>query len=258
MLCNHAAHLLLIMRNRVLRGIGSAALVLALVACGSAPVGPGYYRVERGDTLSRIAVRNRTTVAALVRWNRLRDPNDLDVGQVLRVVPPNGSAPAERTAGDNEATMSGRGTAVPAPPSSSGVPPGGSNNYVAKPAPAGTSISLIWPAPGKVLQGFNGNNKGIDIAGNDGTPVVAAATGTVVYAGDRLRGYGMLLIVKHNADFLTAYAHNRTLLVKEGETVKQGQKIAEMGNTDADRMMLHFEVRYRGESVDPARYLPAR
>jgi lipoprotein YgeR len=254
---NIAAHLLLIMRNRVLRGIGCATLLLALVACGSAPVGPGYYRVERGDTLSHIAMRNRTSVAALVRWNHLRDPNDLDVGQVLRVVTPNGSAPAERTTGEGDASSSGRGAPVPTPPSSGGSP-GASNNYTTKPAPAGTSISLIWPAPGKVLQGFSGNNKGIDIAGNDGTPVVAAAAGTVVYAGDRLRGYGMLLIVKHNADFLTAYAHNRTLLVREGETVKQGQKIAEMGNTDADRMMLHFEVRYRGESVDPARYLPSR
>jgi lipoprotein YgeR len=228
-------------------------LVLVLAACGTAPVGAGYYRVERGDTLSRIAARNRTSVAALSRWNQLRDPNNLEVGQVLRVVPPNGSAPV-RT--ENSGTSSTGKSTTPRPAT---APGSSSGAYVAKPPPANASIALIWPASGQVIQGFGvGDNKGIDIAGTDGAPVVAAAAGTVVYAGDRLRGYGMLLIVKHNADFLTAYAHNRTLLVHEGDTVKQGQKIAEMGNTDADRMMLHFELRYRGTSIDPSRYLPRR
>jgi lipoprotein YgeR len=254
------------MTIRVLRGSASSVLVSVLVsvlaACGSAPVGAGYYRVERGDTLSRIAVRNRTSVAALARWNQLRDPNDLEVGQVLRVVPPKGSAPIRTgsAVGDASDATPDRGDNNRPPPSSassgaSANAPGGS----APKAPSNASISLIWPASGQVIHGFSaGSNKGIDIAGSDGAPVVAAAAGTVVYAGDRLRGYGMLLIVKHNADFLTAYAHNRALLVHEGDTVKQGQKIAEMGNTDTDRMMLHFELRYRGTSIDPSRYLPSR
>ena len=110
-----------------------------------------------------------------------------------------------------------------------------------------------------MVRNFDGrNSKGIDIVNAAGTPVVAAAGGTVVYAGNGLRGYGNLLIVKHNADYLTAYAHNRALFVKEGEAVSQGQKIAEMGDTDNDRVMLHFELRYQGRSVDPARDLPAR
>jgi murein DD-endopeptidase MepM/ murein hydrolase activator NlpD len=110
-----------------------------------------------------------------------------------------------------------------------------------------------------VVRGFDGNNsKGIDIANAAGTPVFAAASGTVVYASNGLRGYGNLLIIKHNADYLTAYAHNRSLLVKEGETVQQGQKIAEMGDSDNDRVMLHFELRYAGRSIDPARSLPPR
>ena len=247
------------MTTRVLRGIGYAACLFVLAACGSAPVGAGYYRVERGDTLSRIAARNRTSVAALARWNQLRDPNDLDVGQVLRVAPPKGSAPVRTdNAGGGGAPSPDRSQGNrPAPSSSSSSGASGSN--APKAPPSNVSIALIWPAAGQVIHGFSaGSNKGIDIAGSDGAPVVAAAAGTVVYAGDRLRGYGMLLIVKHNADFLTAYAHNRALLVHEGDTVKQGQKIAEMGNTDTDRMMLHFELRYRGTSIDPSRYLPPR
>lgn len=125
-------------------------------------------------------------------------------------------------------------------------------------APAST-ISLIWPAQGSVIRGFDGkNSKGVDISNAPGTQVVAAAAGTVVYAGNGLRGYGNLLIVKHNADFLTAYAHNRALLVKEGQSVTQGQPVAEMGDSDTDRVMLHFELRYKGSSIDPSRYLPAR
>lgn len=122
-----------------------------------------------------------------------------------------------------------------------------------------SSISLVWPAAGSVIRSFDGSkSKGIDIANTAGTPVIAAAAGTVVYAGNGLRGYGNLLIVKHDADFLTTYAHNRALLVKEGQTVAQGQKIAEMGDTDNDRVALHFELRYGGRSIDPARYLPSR
>ncbi|WP_175107776.1 peptidoglycan DD-metalloendopeptidase family protein [Pararobbsia alpina] len=245
------------MTIRVLRGIGCAALLCVLAACGSAPVGAGYYRVERGDTLSRIAARNRTSVAALSRWNQLRDPNDLEVGQVLRVVPPNGNAPVRTESGSGG--TSPEKSAGNRPPPSSGSSASASGAYAPKPPPSSVSISLIWPAAGRVVRGFSaGSNKGIDIAGSDGEPVVAAGAGTVVYAGDKLRGYGMLLIVKHNADFLTAYAHNRALLVHEGDTVRQGQKIAEMGNTDTDRMMLHFELRYRGTSIDPSRYLPPR
>jgi lipoprotein NlpD len=127
------------------------------------------------------------------------------------------------------------------------------------PAAPDDEIAWMWPARGAVLAAFDEvKNKGLDIAGALGDPVLAAADGRVVYVGAGLRGYGNLIIVKHNATYLTAYAHNQTLLVKEDQTVRRGQKIAEMGSSDADRVKLHFEVRRQGRPVDPARYLPPR
>ena len=129
-----------------------------------------------------------------------------------------------------------------------------------KPAPAGDdeAVEWSWPATGKVLAGFNdsGSAKGVDIAGNDGQPVYAAAPGKVVYSGAGLRGYGKLVIIKHNKTYLSAYAHNSQLLVKEGQVIAKGQKIAEMGSTDTDRVKLHFEIRKLGKPVDPLKYLP--
>ena len=120
-------------------------------------------------------------------------------------------------------------------------------------------MSWMWPAQGSVVAGFDeAKNKGLDIGGAAGDAVLAAADGRVVYVGASLRGYGNLIILKHNNTYLTAYAHNQVLLVKEDQTVRKGQKIAEMGNSDADRVKLHFEVRRQGKPVDPARYLPAR
>jgi lipoprotein NlpD len=119
-------------------------------------------------------------------------------------------------------------------------------------------LSWIWPAGGQVIGTFSGANKGIEIVGKAGDPVIATGNGKVVYSGTGLRGYGKLVIIKHNANFLSAYAHNRNILVKEGESVNQGQRIAEMGDTDADRVKLHFEVRRQGEPVDPLKYLPPR
>lgn len=128
-----------------------------------------------------------------------------------------------------------------------------------KPAAVDGDINWIWPSGGVVLAGFDEvKNKGVDIGGAVGDPVLAAADGRVVYVGAGLRGYGNLIILKHDNVFLTAYAHNQTLLVKEDQSVLKGQKIAEMGNSDADRVKLHFEVRRQGKPVDPIKYLPAR
>ena len=130
------------------------------------------------------------------------------------------------------------------------------------PSPSGDTgddhLDWTWPAKGKVVTGFSdtANLKGIDIAGKAGDPVYASAAGKVVYAGSGLRGYGKLIIIKHNKTYLSAYAHNREILVKEGQQVAQGQKIAEMGNTDTDQVKLHFEIRRLGKPMDPARYLP--
>jgi lipoprotein YgeR len=231
-----------------IRRFACATLVALLAACGSAPVGPGYYRVERGDTVSQIARSNRQSVQNIVRWNNLPNPNAIEVGQVLRVAPPAGTASAAAAA---PATGGTPRASRPATSAADDTP-------VPTAVPA-SSISLVWPASGSVIRGFDGrNSKGIDISNSAGTPVIAAAAGTVVYAGNGLRGYGNLLIIKHSGDYLTAYAHNQALLVKEGQTVTQGQQIAQMGSTDNDRVMLHFELRYQGRSIDPARDLPPR
>jgi lipoprotein NlpD len=129
----------------------------------------------------------------------------------------------------------------------------------AEAAVSGDEIAWIWPANGKTLANFSeGGSKGVDIAGKAGDPVIAAGDGKVVYSGTGLRGYGKLVIIKHNNLYLSAYAHNQSILVKEGQSVSKGQKIAEMGNTDADQVKLHFEVRRQGKPVDPLKYLPPR
>ncbi len=233
------------LRKKIMR-LACVPLAAALAACGSAPVAPGYYRVERGDTVTKIARSHRESVQSIVRWNNLAKPDSIEVGQVLRVVPPG--------------TQATSGAPVRTSPSAAAPATGSTAPSRAVPdAPPARGIALIWPTAGNVVHGFDGVTfKGIDIANAAGTPIVAAAPGTIVYAGNGLRGYGNLLIIKHDADFLTAYAHNRTLLVKEGDRVAQGQKIAEMGDTDNDRVALHFELRYGGKSIDPSRYLPPR
>ncbi|MFC5427208.1 peptidoglycan DD-metalloendopeptidase family protein [Paraburkholderia denitrificans] len=240
--------------KRIRRGIGQfacATLVALLAACGLPPVGPGFYRVESGDTVSKIARDNRQPVQNIVRWNGLSNPNAIEVGQVLRVAPPASTSTAAAPAA-TAATAPAPRASRPARPTAPDTPP----KPTAVPA---TSISLIWPTNGKVIRTFDGrDSKGIDIVNAAGTPVIAAAAGKVVYAGNGLRGYGNLLILKHNGDYLTAYAHNQALLVKEGQAVTQGQQIAQMGNSDNDRVMLHFELRYQGRSIDPARELPPR
>jgi lipoprotein NlpD len=139
--------------------------------------------------------------------------------------------------------------ARPSPPPASSPPLGGDDDR----------LDWAWPAKGRVITTFSetANLKGIDIAGAAGTPIVASAAGKVVYAGTGLRGYGLLVIIKHNDTYLSAYAHNRAIMVKEGDTVARGQKIAEMGNTDADQVKLHFEIRRLGKPMDPMRFLPA-
>jgi lipoprotein NlpD len=120
------------------------------------------------------------------------------------------------------------------------------------------AVSWMWPADGKVVATFDDSKKGIDIAGKSGQPVLAAGSGKVMYAGSGIRGYGNLVIVKHTSTLLSAYAHNKTISVKEGQTVTKGQKIAEMGDSDADAVKLHFEIRQQGKPVDPSKFLPSR
>lgn len=221
-----------------------------------APPPPGYYRVKPGDTLSRIAIENGQSDRDLVIWNNLANPNQIEVNQLLRVVPPGASGTS--TAGMSTTPIASGGVQGTTLGPTEGVVPAPSQRSASEVAPATSNgISLAWPARGPVLSGFDETkNKGIDIGGAAGDPVRAAAGGRVVYAGNGLRGYGNLLIVKDDATFLTAYAHNRALIVREGDTVTKGQKIAEMGNTDSVHVMLHFELRRDGKPVDPLKFLP--
>ena len=224
----------------------------------------GQHVVQRGETLYQIAFRYGWDWKELAAANRLREPFTIYPGQQISLG--SGRAPAVAAA---------RPAPQPAPTRSAGASPrtsqpARSNSQVAAPAaspaaPAST-VSLpanvagwAWPVQGPLLSRFQSNgslNKGIDIAGQLGQPVKAAASGAVVYAGRGLLGYGDMIIVKHDETYLSAYAHNSKLLVSEGDQVKVGQVIAEMGSSGTDRVKLHFEIRRKGQPVDPLSYLP--
>jgi lipoprotein NlpD len=241
------------------------------------------YTVQPGDMLTKIGLDTGQSWHDLARWNSLADPNHLEVGQVLRVIPPAGeSAPGTVVSTTTTTTAVPAATFKPLPPiankadakasgaasasapatvaAGSAVPlTGAAQPPVAAPRDNDDDLTWAWPAAGPVVAPFDdAKTKGLAIGGKAGDPVYAAADGRVVYAGSGLRGYGNLVIVKHNANYLTAYAHNQALLVKEDQIVKRGQKIAEMGSTDADRVQLHFEIRKQGKPVDPSRLLPSR
>src|SRR3990167_759286 len=238
---------------------------------------PGYYTVKPGDTLIRIGLDTGQSWKDLARWNSMDNPNLIEVGQVLRVAPPVAVAatPAVQDSGGVVTRPVSASSVAPAPVASApraaasngavmaapvaAVAPSPAPEPKPTPATGEDDIGFIWPASGPLLAGFDEvRNKGYDIGGKAGDPVLAAAEGRVVYAGAGVRSYGNLIILKHNNTFLTAYAHNQALLVKEDQSVRKGQKIAEMGSTDADRVKLHFEIRRQGKPVDPARFLPSR
>lgn len=206
--------------------------------------------VRAGQTLYRIATENGITARDLAEWNDVDPPYTIFPGQTLRLYPPaRGGAPGARTA---SAPPRAPGTATAAAPSR---PPANRR------APAASPFAWRWPVDGTLLSGYVAGDvtrQGIDIGNSEGAPVRAAADGVVVYSGSGLVGYGELVIVKHDDNWLSAYGHNRARMVNEGQTVKAGQQIAEMGHTGAARDMLHFEIRYNGKPVDPQAYLPKR
>lgn len=252
------------------------------------------YTVRKGDTMFLIAYLAGLDVKELAALNGMKEPYTLSVGQTLKVsngnkaqsnnqeCVPTAAKPVEPavtyTAGPNGTQYGSDGTVTGPIKAGVGTPNSNIPTAVAAGGVAATAgavamtesnttattatvsnINWQWPASGKVVQGFSnadGGNKGIDIAGSKGQAVNAAAAGRVVYAGNALRGYGNLIIIKHNDDFLSAYAHNDSLLVKDQQEVKAGQQIAKMGNTGTDSVKLHFEIRHKGKSVDPTRYLP--
>lgn len=232
----------------VLAGCGSRgtrAPVTDMSASVQQPV-TGTYTVRAGDTLYKIAQSNGTSVASLSRLNNITDPTQLRIGQVLRL--------------DGATPMPSQPAAVAsAPPSTTPAKP-----VTPPPATAAARandanvINWGWPATGKIIQGFNSNTKGIDIEGAPGDPVIAAADGKVMYAGNGVRGLGNLVLLGHSNGFITAYAHNQQLLVKTGDEIKKGARIALLGQTDTTSPRLHFEIRRRGTPVNPLSYLPAR
>ena len=243
-----------------------------------------FYTVKKGDTLYSIALEHGLPYRDVAAWNAIENPALIRVGQQLRVAPPEGIAVARPVTVPAAVEARPLGTAAAVPANTEvrkREPRGGKQTYseqaVAaanktddprpatepKPAPpadaGGEEAEWLWPAGGKVIGGFvEGGNKGIDIGGKLGEPVLASAAGKVIYAGSSIRGYGNLLILQHAGNISSVYAHNSKLLAKEGQQVAKGLKIAELGNTDADQPKLHFEIRRQGKPVDPLRYLPSR
>ena len=253
--------------SRALLAVGIAAFLLA--ACSSTVVRetsasdaaqrsaskPKYgatVQVQRGDTLYGIAFRNGLDVRDLATWNGIGAPYTIYPGQSLRLYPSSGKNNVAATTA-RPATVRPRPAAVSAPPRPVATVPAA--------APMDSGVSWRWPADGAVIGRFaagDATKQGVDIAGSSGQPVRAAGDGVVVYSGAGLVGYGELIIVKHDEQWLSAYGHNRARLVNEGQSVKAGQQIAEMGRSGAARDMLHFEIRYNGKPVDPQAYLPKR
>jgi len=225
----------------------SLAIALLIAGCsGNKSSDPGsysgnVYTVKRGDTLYRISRMTGTSVKDLARLNNISAPYTIEVGQRLKVNGTTKTASSSRKSSGKTAAVT-PSSAVP----QSSWPPVGQRCW-------------RWPTSGKVILPYSmadGGNKGIDIAGSRGQPVVASGAGTVVYVGNQLRGYGNLVMIKHGEDYITAYAHNEALLVNNGQKVKAGEKIATMGSSGADGVQLHFQIRYRATAIDPQRYLP--
>ena len=200
------------------------------------------YTVKRGDTLSSIARMTGSSVSELARVNGLPPPYKILVGQRLRTQGTASQSTRKRVVVAKNSTSSRSSSA---------------QLTKAAPPPVG-SRCWLWPTQGRVIEGYSysdGGNKGVDIAGSRGQAIYASGPGSVVYAGSQLRGYGNLVMIKHNEDYITAYAHNDTILVSTGQKVKAGQKIATMGDSGAASVRLHFQLRYRATAIDPQRYL---
>lgn len=229
-------------------------LGVLLLGCGAHV----YHHVRKGDTLYSISWRYKQDYREVAQWNGLAPPYTIREGEWLRVAPPGPEAglappinarqrhesPPRKHVKSNEKKEASRPAVMEREEALASIP---------------SPEDWIWPVKGKVVRKFAADTpgkQGIDIAGSAGTLVYAAAGGKVVYSGNGLRGYGNLIIIKHNEKFLSAYAHNQSILVNEGAMVKQGDAIARMGKTESNDIKLHFQIRINGQPVDPLRYLP--
>jgi lipoprotein NlpD len=241
-------------------------LAVMLIACGSTgpapvdsrdgypPAPEGYYRIHYGDTLDTIAFRQGIDFKRLVLWNEIEPPYRIYAGKLLRVVPPEGGAsPVSKGAAPQVAAKQGTDRKVTAVTTAAAAKQPPSRDGARK------GLRWGWPLDGRVVQTFRRGDRtrqGIRVAGRAGQPVLAAEAGRVVYSGSGLKGYGNLIIVKHNDEYLSAYGFNRRLLVEEGDRVKRGQRVAEVGQASGGEYLLHFEIRRDGTAVDPLAYLP--
>ncbi|HEV8260861.1 MAG TPA: peptidoglycan DD-metalloendopeptidase family protein [Burkholderiales bacterium] len=255
---------------------------------------PEFHVVKKGDTLYSIALDYGQDYRELAAWNNLEDPALIRLDQRLRLFPPDSvgdlaqpqavplempapiavpvktepkahKLPYSEQALARLKAATPKPAAVPSPPPTSALPAKPAIKAPAAPAPkepGSADVRLVWewPTQGKLIYGFGEgtNQKGVGIEGRSGQAVLASAPGKVVYSGSGLRGYGKLIIIKHNSSYLSVYAHNSQILVKEGQSVAKGQKIAEMGNSDSEGVALHFEIRRLGKPIDPLQYLPER
>lgn len=256
------------MMHRSVRYLILALLLTWLSACSVMPYQgsgfhAGYVQVRKGETLYAIAWRFDLDYHEVARWNGLSAPYTLTPGQWIRMNPPGQNQQLARAAPPQARPQS---SAVPSPgearPYRPASPPPASPIGRSRPAEAAAPSRLhwLWPTQGRLLQAYSKTEQGIEIGGRLGQPVIAAAAGQVVYSGNGLPSYGNLIIIKHNGHYLSAYGHNQKLLVKEGDVVKQGQKIALMGETGTGitQPMLFFEIRVDGDPVNPITYLPGR
>lgn len=251
--------------KKALQHITLAITAFVLVACGTTNGSSsnnrrgdsnGMYRVKSGDTLVLIARANGVDYTDLMRWNKISNPNRLEVGWRLRVrANANGtsSTPVIYSSANNPAENNG-GVSV-----AQSTPPAQSERDLATNPVINNTLTWRWPTAGAVLTRFDGSNsKGLVFAGNFNDPVYAAASGEVIYAGNGLRGYGNMVVVNHSDSWSTVYANNASVSVKKGDKVSAGQQIAKMGNSDASRVQLYFEVRLNAKPIDPLKVLPAR
>ena len=252
----------------ILRGLSVVALSLFLFACASTLRSQNFHVVKSGETLYKISQKYGYGHKEVARWNRIRSPYIIQAGQLIRIRPPTPVITAQGSKRKVAPVVDNRKPAKPRaaaqsrsvrPWSSAQTKPKvNSRKPVPNPGNTGTTTKFGWPLKGNVVSGFSGSvrgNQGIDIAGKPGQPVHATAAGKVVYSGQGLRQLGRLVIIKHDARFLSAYGHNSQLLVKEGDNVSFGQKIAIVGKNKTGQYVLHFEIRRDGSPVNPKLYL---
>ncbi len=240
------------------------------------------YVVQKGDTMYSIAFMHGVDYRELAELNNIENASAIQIGQQLRIpvpvetkdveskapvihpVTPAGGMKTQPKVGkipySEKALAQAEAMQDEQPEGTPEIPDARTSSVVKGNKEEGDEVALEWgmPTNGRLITGFseNAKRKGVDIGGRRGQAIVASAAGKVVYSGSGLRGYGKLVIIKHNKTFLSAYAHNDQILVKEGQSVTKGQKIAEMGETDSDLVKLHFEIRKFGKPVDPGQYLP--